>query len=136
MPRVIVKCRYYKNASSGNLGGLIKYSATREGVDKLPNDQQMLPVTDKQNELIMEMATRNTALKASPEFKTYSNKSTRAAASEFIAYAVENNPRLLNTEEYLRYMALRPRAEKIEGRHGLFSSEEKELGLEQEISKL
>ncbi len=136
MPRVIVKCRYYKNASSGNLGGMMKYIATREGVYKLPNDQQMLPATDKQNELIMEMATRNPALKASPEFKTYSNKPMRAAASEFIAYAVENNPRILNTEEYLRYMALRPRAEKIEGRHGLFSSEEKELDLEQEISKL
>ena len=37
MPRVIVKCRYFKGGpGKGGLGGYMNYIATREGVEKLP----------------------------------------------------------------------------------------------------
>ncbi len=136
MPRVIVKCKYYKNAASGNLGGMVRYIATREGVEKMPKDQQTLPETNHQQQFIAEIVSRNSSLKTTLEYKLYQKEKTRGNASEFIAYAIENNPRLLNTEEYLRYMALRPRAEKIAGEHGLFSSKDGEINLEEEIEKL
>ncbi len=124
MPRIIVKCRYYKNAAEGNLGGLMKYIATREGVEKLPIAQRTLPATDNQKQFITEIVNRNNSVRTTPEYKTYMKAKTRGNASELIAVAVEYNPKLLNTEEYLRYMALRPRVEKLSGNHGLFSSED------------
>ena len=127
MPRVIVKCRYYKNAATGNLGGLMKYIAMREGVEKLPKEQQSLSETDNQREFISQIVNRNSYIKTTPEYKYYLKEKTRGAASELIASAVENNPRILNTEDYLRYMALRPRAERIAGEHGLFSSDDVDL---------
>lgn len=127
MPRVIVKCRYYKNAATGNLSGLMKYIAMREGVEKLPKDQQSLPETDNQRAFISQIVNRNSYIKTTPEYKYYLKEKTRGAASELIASAVENNPRILNTEDYLRYMALRPRAERIAGEHGLFSSDDVDL---------
>ena len=33
MPKVIVKCRYYKSGSGKGLGGYMNYIATREGVE-------------------------------------------------------------------------------------------------------
>jgi hypothetical protein len=136
MPGVVVKCKYYKNAASGNLGGMVRYIATREGVEKIPKDQQSLPETGHQQQFIAEIVSRNSTLKTSLEYRSYQKEKTRSSASEFIAYAIESNPRLLNTEEYLRYMALRPRAERITGDHGLFSSKDGEINLEEEIEKL
>lgn len=124
MPRIIVKCRYYKNASISNLGNLMKYIARREGVDKLPKDQSNLPATDHQQKFITEMINRNNAIRSSTEYKTFMRAQTRGRASELIASAVENNPNLLSTEMYLHYMATRPRAEKVSGGHGLFSYED------------
>ncbi len=135
MPRIIVKCRYYKNASSGNLGGLMKYIAMRDGAERIPKDQKTRPATEQQQQFINEITSRNSVLKTKPEYKSYLTEKTRGSASEFIASAVESNPRLLETEEYLRYMALRPRAERIAGDHGLFSSDD-EIDLDEEIKKL
>ncbi len=135
MPRIIVKCRYYQNAASGNLGGLMRYIATREGVDKLPKEHRPLPATENQQQFIAQIVSRNSAVRTIPEYKEYMKTKTRGNASELISSVVENNPRLLNTEEYLRYMALRPRAEKISGEHGLFSSEDN-IDLENAISEL
>ena len=33
MPKVIVKCRYYKSGSGKGLGGYMNYIASREGVE-------------------------------------------------------------------------------------------------------
>ena len=121
MPRIIVKCRYYKNAMQGNLGGLMKYIATREGVEKVPQERRELPATENQKELINELILRNDYLKQNVNYKTYVNEPTRGNASEFISSAVESNPHILETEYYLSYIATRPRAEKIGSNHGLFS---------------
>ena len=135
MPRIIVKCRYYKNSASSNLGNLMKYIAMREGVDKLSKDQTNLPATDHQQKFIVEMVNRNNAIRSSTEYKTYMMTQTRESASELIASAVEDNPNLLNTEMYLRYIATRPRAEKVSSEHGLFSSEDN-IDLNKAISDL
>ena len=135
MPRVIVKCRYYKNASSSGLGNLMKYIATRDGTEMIPQEKKMLPETEKQQQFILEITTRNPSLKTKPEYKTYEKQKTRGNASEFIAAAVEDNPNLLSTEEYLKYMATRPNVEKTGRAHGLFSSDDN-VNLEDEIKKL
>lgn len=45
MPKVIVKCRYYKSGSVKGLGGYMNYIATREGVEKLTDEQRTKPVS-------------------------------------------------------------------------------------------
>ena len=54
MPKVIVKCGYSKGGGGGH-GGYMKYIATREGVETLPQDRRLMPVTDAQRELIGEL---------------------------------------------------------------------------------
>ena len=135
MPRVIVKCRYYKNASSSGLGNLMKYIAIRDGTEMIPQEKKMLPETEKQQQFILEITTRNPSLKSRLEYKAYEKQKNRGNASELIAAAVENNPNLLSTEEYLKYMATRPNVEKSGRTHGLFSSEDT-VDLEDEIKKL
>lgn len=136
MPRVIVKCRYYKNTPNQNLGGLMKYVATRDGVEKLPKEQAQLQETEKQNQFIMQMVSEKPFLKSSAEYKVYAKEKTRGSASEFISSAVESHPEILREDSYLRYMATRPRVEKIAGNHGLFSKEGVQINLEDEVRKL
>lgn len=46
MPRVIVKCKYYSSDKSArDIGGMLKYIATREGVEKLGDGWRNEPVT-------------------------------------------------------------------------------------------
>ena len=136
MPRVIVKCRYYKSGSGKGLGGYMNYIATREGVEKLPNDQRTRPATDAQIEMIEDLLKENPSLKNASEYRLYSKDKTVGTASEFISHALESRPELLGTEQYLRYMATRPRVDKRGRAHGLFSSGGVDLNLDDEIRKL
>ena len=135
MPRIIVKCRYYKNAKLGNIGGLMKYIATREGVEKLSPEKRVLPATENQQNLINDLIARNDYLKQNLNFKEYVKEQTRVNASEFISSAVESNPHILETEYYLRYMATRPQAEKVAHGHGLFSADDN-VDLDKEAANL
>ena len=136
MPRVIVKCRYYKGGSGKGLGGYMNYIATREGVEKLPKDQRFKPVTVTQQELIMQMTADNPGLKKTKEYGFYRDEKTVGAASEFISFALERSPELLGSEGYLKYMATRPRVDKRGKEHGLFTSGGVDLDLDEEIRKL
>ncbi len=135
MPKVIVKCVYSKGGGGGH-GGYMKYIATREDVETLPQDRRLMPVTDAQRELIGDLLREDPALKKSSEYGMYTKEKTVGSASEFISHALESTPELLNTEGYLRYMATRPGVEKISQAHGLFSSGGTPLDLGEEISKL
>ncbi len=136
MPKVIVKCRYYKSGSGKGLGGYMNYIATREGVEKLPKDQKNKPATDAQSDLIMKLTADDPALKKASEYGCYLKDKTVGTASEFISYALERKPELIGTEQYLRYMATRPRVDKGGKSHGLFSSGGVDLDLDDEIGKL
>lgn len=136
MPRVIVKCRYYKNGSGKGLGGYMNYIATREGVEKLTDEQRTKPVTEAQTEMIEGFLKENPSLKKTSEYGFYRKEKTVGTASEFISYALESKPDLLGTEQYLRYMATRPRVDKRGRTHGLFSSGGVDLNLDDEIRKL
>ncbi len=137
MPRIIVKCHYYKTTGKHrNVGGYLKYIAKREGVEKLKDEWKNAPITEKQTELIKEIVTRFPSIKRSEEYYELQNVSIRANASEFISFALERHPELLSSEGYLRYIATRPRTERTDGKHGLFSDSDKPLDLDSEAKAL
>ena len=52
MAKLVTKFRYYKPTDRKNIGGLVKYIATREGVERCDESKQFASPTKKQKELI------------------------------------------------------------------------------------
>ena len=114
MAGLIVKSPYIKG---GGAGGYLKYIGTRERVEILPDDR---PPTRKQEQLIAKLVKDFPDTKTLYEYESYQAKPTKAAASAFLALALESNwDALRQSEQYLKYIATRPRAERL-GSHGLF----------------
>lgn len=130
MPRVIVKCRYYNSEHSVySAGGYLEYIGTREGVEKLGDAWKTAKATKNQIDFINAIVQKKSAITHSYEYKNFLASQTRGNASELISSIIENNPELLSDKTYLDYMATRPRVEKIEGTHGLFSDSDKVINL-------
>lgn len=122
MPRIVFKCRYIKNAAV-HLENLVKYVATREGVELLPQDKSAMPVTEKQERFISDILTQFLDTNELFEYEDYLKQPTAENASEFISAALDQNlDQLSHQEVYVNYIATRPRTEKL-GTHGLFSDE-------------
>ena len=117
MARLIVKSPYIKCGAGQNAGGYLKYIATRERVEIIPDDR---PPTRKQEQLIQKLVKDFPDTKELLEYNDYKAAPTKANASSFITLALEQNwNRIQATEGYAKYIALRPRAERL-GSHGLF----------------
>ena len=115
MARLILKSPYIK--STGGAAGYLRYIATRERVEILPDDR---PPTRKQEQLIAKLEKDFPDTKTLYEYQDYQTKPTKAAASAFITLALESNWDVLHqSEQYMKYIATRPRAERL-GSHGLF----------------
>ena len=115
MARLILKSPYIK--STGGAAGYLRYIATREWVESLPDDR---PPTRKQEQLIAKLVKDFPDTKTLYEYASYQVKPTKAAASAFLTLALESNwDALRQSEQYLKYIATRPRAERL-GSHGLF----------------
>ena len=115
MARLILKSPYIK--STGGTAGYLRYIATRERVEILPDDR---PPTRKQEQLIAKLVKDFPDTKTLYEYASYQVKPTKAAASAFLTLALESNwDALRQSEQYLKYIATRPRAERL-GSHGLF----------------
>ncbi len=128
MPRIIFKCRYIKNAAE-HLQNLVTYIATREGVEKIPLASRKLPATKKQKELMADILSQFPDMVDLFEYEDYLKQPTVENASEFITAALDQNlDQLTHQEVYVKYIATRPRAEKLEV-HGLFSDEDAPLVL-------
>ncbi len=137
MPRVIVKCRFYSTEKTvRDISGLLKYFATRPGVEKLGDGWLTEPVSKAQEDLIMRFTEMHKGCRRLEEYGDYNTKRTKGAASEFISAILENYPHLLSDKTYLDYIATRPRAERIEGTHGLFSDHDVALDLYEESDRL
>lgn len=54
MPRIILKCRYLKHEKA-HLAHLVRYIATREGVEMARDTHDHLPATARQKQLIDEL---------------------------------------------------------------------------------
>ena len=115
MARLILKSPYIK--STGGAAGYLRYIATRERVEILPDDR---PPTRKQEQLIAKLVKDFPDTKTLYEYGDYESKPTKAAASAFLTLALESNwDALHQSEQYMKYIATRPRAERL-GSHGLF----------------
>ena len=121
MARLIVKSPYIKCGAGQSAGGYLKYIATRERVEIIPDDR---PPTNKQEQLIQKLVKDFPDTKELLEYNDYKAAPTKANASSFITLALEENwDRVQGMEGYAKYIALRPRAERL-GEHGLFSDDD------------
>ena len=79
---------------------------------------------NKQKEMIEQILRDFPLSRGMFEYEDYRATPTRSNASEFITRALEDNyDRIAKMDNYLNYIATRPRAQRI-GSHGLFTGEE------------
>ena len=130
MARLILKSPYIK--STGGASGYLRYIATRERVELIPDDR---PPTQKQEQLIAKLLKDFPDSKTLYEYEDYLTKPTKVNASAFITLALEANwDSIHESEQYMKYIATRPRAEHI-GAHGLFSDGDS-VSLEKAVEEL
>ena len=116
MARLIVKSPYIQ-CGKQNAGSYLRYIATRERVEITPDDR---PPTRKQEQLITKLAKDFPDVKELLEYEDYVQKPTKANASSMITLALEEHwKQVQQTDGYMKYIATRPRAERL-GDHGLF----------------
>ena len=119
MARLILKSPYIK--STGGASGYLRYIATRERVELIPDDR---PPTRKQEQLVAKLLKDFPDSKTLYEYEDYQAKPTKVNASAFITLALESNwDAIHESEQYMKYIATRPRAERI-GTHGLFGDDD------------
>ena len=117
MARLIVKSPYIKCGTGQSAGGYLKYIATRERVEIIPDDR---PPTQKQTQLIAKLVKDFPDAKELMEYEDYLSHPTKATASALITLTLEENwDKVQSMEGYAKYIALRPRAKRL-GEHGLF----------------
>ena len=134
MARFILKWRYIKSGSAKHNENLVKYIATREGVERCDESWKHQPATVEQQRLIKELVSDFPDTLQSFEYQDYISAPTKQNASEFITRAIEENVDLIGKKEnYVGYIAKRPRVEK-QGSHGLFTQTDREIDL-QEVAK-
>ena len=116
MARLIVKSPYIQ-CGKQNVGGYLRYIATRERVEIIPDDR---PPTRKQEQLVNKLVKDFPDVKELLEYEDYTQHPTKANASSLITLALEEHwKQVQQTEGYMQYIATRPRAERL-GDHGLF----------------
>ena len=121
MARLIVKSPYIKCGAGQSAGGYLKYIATRERVEIIPDER---PPTRKQEQLIEKLVKDFPDAKELDEYADYQEHPTKANASTFISQALEENwSDVQKSDGYMKYIAMRPRAERL-GSHGLFGDKD------------
>ena len=121
MARLIVKSPYFKGGGAKTVGGYLRYIATRERVEILPDDR---PPTKRQTQLIEKLTKDFPDTKTLLEYGDYTAHPTKFNASQFLTLAMEENwSKVQELDGYAKYIATRPRAERM-GEHGLFGDED------------
>ena len=121
MAGLIVKSPYLKCGGGSSVSGYLRYIGTRERVEIIPDDR---PPTRKQEQLITKLTKDFPEAKELGEYSDYKDKPTKANASVFITRALEENWfQVQQSDGYMKYIATRPRAERL-GDHGLFGDED------------
>jgi hypothetical protein len=122
MPKIIFTSRYIKGGS--HAANLMRYIATRKGVEAVQTLNVLRPATEKQRKLIDEIMRQLPDVKMSFEYADYITAPTIGNASELITSAFETSPELWSdVRGYVDYIAKRPGAERsaVSG-HGLFGA--------------
>ena len=132
MPRIIFRCPYLKGGTAetaAHLENYVGYVATREGVDRIDPGRARLPATKNQRDMVEKLLKEFPLSRGLFEYQDYRAAPTRSSASEFITRAIEDNlDSLAKKENYLDYIARRPRAQRM-GPHGLFTGAQDSLVL-------
>ena len=132
MARLIVKSPYIKCGGSQGADGYMRYIATRERVEIIPDDR---PPTRKQEQLITKLTKDFPDVKELLEYEDYVQKPTKANASSMITLALEEHwKQVQQMDGYMKYIATRPRAERL-GDHGLFGDADR-VDLDAAMSEL
>lgn len=130
MAKIIFTSRYFRNPKRSNVGKLVKYMGTREGVEKLPNGIDNSPATKSQQRLINSITKHCPESKKYLEYKDYENNSSKSNVTEFIDTFIERNAdRAEELNALVTYIAERPGVEKL-GKHGLFSQTDDKIDLD------
>ncbi len=130
MAKIIFTSRYFRNPKRSNVGKLVKYMGTREGVEKLPNGIDNSPATKSQQRLINSITKHYPESKKYLEYKDYENSSSKSNVTEFIDTFIERNAdRAEELNALVTYIAERPGVEKL-GKHGLFSQTDDKIDLD------
>ena len=123
MAKIILKWRYLKPGAKAHNENLVKYIAKREGVDKIDDSWKVEPVSKAQQKMIDELLQEFPESKDSYEYQDLLRQPSKGNASEFITRTIEENlDQVDKRENYVQYIAKRPRVEKI-GTHGLFTDD-------------
>ena len=132
MPRVIFKCPHVKGGTAkaaAHLGNAVGYIATREDVQRIDPGKMDLPATEKQVNMVEKLVREFPRSCDLEEYADYQCSPTRSNASEFITRTFEDNlDQVAKMENYVDYIAKRPRAQRF-GAHGLFTSGDEPLTL-------
>ena len=129
MARLIVKWRYIKPGAPKQGEHYVDYIATREGVEIEGEKWKDEPATKEQEKLVNRLIADFPDCKDSFEYQDYLSAKTKYTATTFIDKAIEENvDRIGKKENYIGYIAMRPRVEKS-GSHGLFSYSDEPIKL-------
>lgn len=129
MARLIVKWRYIKPGAPKQGEHYVDYIATREGVEIEGEKWKDEPATKEQEKLVNRLIDDFPDCKDSFEYQDFLSAKTKYTATTFIDKAIEENvDRIGKKENYIGYIAMRPRVEKS-GAHGLFSCSDEHIKL-------
>ena len=132
MAKLVTKFKYLKPKEGRNLGGYVKYIATREGVERIDDTGKLAPATLKQKQFIEKLLKDFPDSQDMLEYEDYLKEQTVGNASEFITRVLEDNAyEVMNSKTYADYIATRPRAQRF-GSHGLFTDD----GVQVKLSKV
>lgn len=134
MARFVLKWRYIKSGQDTHHSNLVKYIATRDGVELNNSAWKNQPATVEQQRFISKLIKDYPDSVESLEYQDYLSTQTKYNASEFINRTIDENVDLIGKKSnYVEYIAKRPRVEKM-GQHGLFSQTDEPINL-REVSK-
>ena len=130
MAKIIFSSRYIKNPGKANAGKLLRYAATREGVEKVAVGLDRSPSTVRQPRLIKNILEAFPETKDYLEYEDYLKEPCKSNATEFIGAAIDRNiDRLDGVKNLVKYYGERPGVEKF-GAHGLFSQIDDKIDLD------
>ena len=129
MPKIIFTSRYITSAKPGQVKNLLNYMATRPNAEMF-SAAEPAEATVKQKEWIAKELQKSPGLKNLHEYQDYEENPTSENASELIGKIAE---RWLETQEgienYVGYLAKRPRAERGEQDHALWNGSDEPIDL-------
>ena len=115
MSRVRFMSPYLKGGrDAAKLSNRTRYIATRPGVEVLRGEYSDQPATDKQQAYIQRLLRDFPGAEELLEYEDYVQKPTKAHASSLITLILEEYwKQVQQTDGYLKYIAMQPRAERL-----------------------